>query len=301
MQNKNFGFFFTVLVVFLFVFALISFGGDFTGNAIKRSPAPKPQCNDKIDNDVDSTIDYGGFKTYPPDTDCSSAQDNTECRIACNTASNCGTNGFGASYCFNDDKYADYTTYNCNSPGTCGAYCTNNINPTLLEDCQATNPNGYCQGGQCVNPSNTTVPNSCTETDTGQDLGVQGTTTGYLSGFSYSKTDYCLTTSSVKEYWCVGDLSYEQNFNCPSGTTCISGACVSTQTNSCTDSDGGFNTIVKGTVSGQQNGAPYSFTDYCVGSTSIHEYYCVGGAPNGFDQVCQGNTTNICSNGACGS
>ena len=285
------------------MFALLSFSEDLTGNAVRRlrSPAIKTQCSDKVDNDLDSRIDYTGYRSYPPDSDCSSQSDKTECGVACSSASNCGTNGWGASYCFNNDKYSDYTTYNCNLPTTCGSYCTNGITPTQIEDCQAKDAKGYCQNGQCFlpAPSNNTIQNSCADSDGGQVLTLKGTASGYLNSFSYSKTDYCLTSTSVHENWCVGDLSYEQNVNCPSGTSCSDGACISTQTNTCLDTDGGFNAYGQGTISGLQNNIPYSSTDYCASSTSIYEYYCISNTPSGFEQSCQGNATNICSNGAC--
>jgi len=45
---------------------------------------------------------------------------------------------------------------------------------------------------------------------------------------------------------------------------------------SCSDSDGGFNPKVKGTVSGYQDGIYYSYTDVCIDVRTLREYYCVG-------------------------
>jgi hypothetical protein len=68
---------------------------------------------------------------------------------------------------------------------------------------------------------------------------------------------------------------------------------------SCADSDGGFNTAVRGTVSGYDNGVPFNNTDYCTGNTSLVEYTCAG-AIHGYDPwATPANCTTSCSNGAC--
>jgi len=300
MKNKNNSkiFFIAIFVVLgtLIIFNIL--GDTLTGNAVSRAPAPKAQCNDKIDNDADNTIDYSGYRSFPPDPDCTSAQDNTECGVRCSSTSNCGTNSFGAKYCFNNDVYQDYTSYNCNLPGSCTSYCTNTVTPTSIQDCQATNPDGYCQNGQCYNPTGG-IPNSCNDTDGGQVLRVKGTSTGYYNGFSYSKTDYCMTDTSIREYWCVGNLNYEQNFNCQSGETCINGACVSSVNNYCGETDSGFDVITAGTTAGQANSVPFRFSDYCPTSTTLTEYYCNAGAYYQNTVSCLGNMSNLCSNGAC--
>ncbi len=67
----------------------------------------------------------------------------------------------------------------------------------------------------------------------------------------------------------------------------------------CSDTDGGFNIEVKGTVTGY-DGSPYNYTDYCVDSTHVMEYYCVGDHCNNFSAECWvNNQTAICVDGAC--
>ena len=72
---------------------------------------------------------------------------------------------------------------------------------------------------------------------------------------------------------------------------------TTTMPNSCTDTDHGFVEVIQGTVSGYQNGEPYSYTDFCFDMVRLNEYYCIGSisAPANSSVVC--NAT--CSNGAC--
>ncbi len=71
--------------------------------------------------------------------------------------------------------------------------------------------------------------------------------------------------------------------------------------NTCTDTDSGINKDVQGTVSGQLNGASYSYTDYCYASNStfLAEYYCSGGKAYTTSLNCAQNTTTMCSDGKC--
>lgn len=72
---------------------------------------------------------------------------------------------------------------------------------------------------------------------------------------------------------------------------------------SCSDSDSGNNYFVQGTVSGYQDHKPYSYTDYCVDSNVLKEYWCSGISPQSYNEDCSqipsNTTTYICQNGAC--
>ncbi|MEM7824972.1 MAG: endo alpha-1,4 polygalactosaminidase [Candidatus Aenigmatarchaeota archaeon] len=63
---------------------------------------------------------------------------------------------------------------------------------------------------------------------------------------------------------------------------------------SCSDTDGGINTNLKGTVSGYYHGRSYNYTDYCINNI-INEYYCDGNRW----RVGQYNCPYGCSNGMC--
>ncbi|HLC56415.1 MAG TPA: hypothetical protein VJJ23_04220 [Candidatus Nanoarchaeia archaeon] len=94
----------------------------------------------------------------------------------------------------------------------------------------------------------------------------------------------------------------------PSDTGCSS-ATDNTEaiSNSCSDSDGGFNQIIQGTASGYANEFPYSSTDFCIinsnGSINnlLHEFWCSGTIVIETEFTCgtSGNLTGICSNGKC--
>ncbi len=92
-------------------------------------------------------------------------------------------------------------------------------------------------------------------------------------------------------------------------SSCVSdcGACSTTTTipNSCSDTDGGWNVNLKGTVSGYYGGSPYSLSDFCLPSnttvTMLNEYYCSGGRYYSGTWNCANvnATTTACVDGAC--
>ena len=68
--------------------------------------------------------------------------------------------------------------------------------------------------------------------------------------------------------------------------------------NSCTDTDGGFNTLVKGSVFGYLGGDFYNYTDYCTDNLTVKEYYCWNDQPYNANMPCL-NMTTCCSDGKC--
>jgi len=69
---------------------------------------------------------------------------------------------------------------------------------------------------------------------------------------------------------------------------------------SCSDTDGGFNEYVQGTVYGIDEGQNYTHTDYCASGTNLMEYYCIGIQWLNWETECMvGNQTGTCVNGAC--
>ena len=238
---------------------------------------PKPECDDKIDNDGDGNIDYKGG-----DTGCDSKSDNDEtdcgdgvceggetsgsCPADCgepdscndtdggnvitvfgttsgyynNTPysnddycvdngtineyycsgnyeqsqqQSCGTDFYGSNYCNDSSVYRDYTDYYCSS-----GECDSTVTPELVETCVEPEE---CVGGECV------IPNSCSDTDSGQNVAVQGTASGYFNEFYYNDTDFCLDNSTIVEFYCIGDYEYNATYYCWEWnlTTCSSGAC----------------------------------------------------------------------------
>jgi len=68
-----------------------------------------------------------------------------------------------------------------------------------------------------------------------------------------------------------------------------------TATPSCTDSDGGINYYVKGTVRYFDGAGYYNYSDYCFSSTGLYERYCSGNYVYGTTYYCPYG----CSDGAC--
>ncbi|MBU2559946.1 hypothetical protein KKA03_03535 [archaeon] len=233
----------------------------------------KPECNDKIDNDGDGAVDMA-------DAGCDKRGDNDE--------SNCG--------------------------------------------------DGVCEGGEDTGscPADCGPADSCSDTDGGYNIMVLGTTSGYLNQVPYSNDDYCIDADNTNEYYCMGDYEASQQQSCGPDENylpycvgdsvyhdyidrfCASGACSNTTTpalietcefgcsagaclpqpDSCSDTDGGWNTELFGTISGYQNGTQYGFDEVCLDSTMLLEYYCNGGSAESYVWDCV-NMTTSCVNGAC--
>jgi len=56
--------------------------------------------------------------------------------------------------------------------------------------------------------------NSCSDTDSGINLLTRGTVSGIYNGASYLKTDYCIDSTTLKEYYCNSRLRAEINKDC---------------------------------------------------------------------------------------
>jgi hypothetical protein len=69
-------------------------------------------------------------------------------------------------------------------------------------------------------------PNTCTDTDGGQNLLVNGTTYGWYNNQQYTYMDVCNNAFNITEYYCVGTNANYNVTQCPSGRTCSSGKCV---------------------------------------------------------------------------
>jgi hypothetical protein len=69
--------------------------------------------------------------------------------------------------------------------------------------------------------ANTYIPitATCTDTDGGENIYEKGTTCSTLC-----KTDVCLSSTSLKEYYCNGDAMVSKIINCANG--CVDGACA---------------------------------------------------------------------------
>jgi hypothetical protein len=177
---------------------------------------------------------------------------------------------------------------------------------------------------------------SCSDTDGGINLPVQGTVSGYYNKVPYSNTDSCVDSGNVLEYYCTGDYAYNSQNSCGtdgyqgsnyclSGNiyrnytdySCATGACGSSITpmlqqtcqygctagtcnnppNNCSDTDGGMITAVFGTITGYNSGSWFEYNDSCVSSSIINERYCSGVWAGQRNLNCTINTS--CISGAC--
>ena len=86
------------------------------------------------------------------------------------------------------------------------------------------------------------------------------------------------------------------NSDCVSGTSCKNGVC-SNPPQTCTDSDGGSNSLVRGTVTITASNGTTTYTDICSTGTSVYEYFCSGNAVSSGSVSCAAGYS--CSNGAC--
>lgn len=137
---------------------------------------------------------------------------------------------------------------------------------------------------------------ACTDTDGGKNAALKGTVT--TSGKTY--TDYCLSSTKVKEYYCNKNSASSVSQNCPSGTACTAGECKATPTPSpsaspspnatvspspsstptpsptvsCSDSDNsaGFPNYLA--TLGTCTDSAGSYQDASFDSLSVTEYYC---------------------------
>lgn len=160
----------------------------------------KPMCMDKIDNDGD------GYTDWPSDPGCDSKQDRSELNadVECDD----GNDNDG-------DNDIDYNDAGCTGP-------TDNDETNCGDS--------VCEGGEvcdvCVADCGTC--DSCSDTDGGIVILVQGTVSGNYSGQPYSYDDYCLDGLNLVEYYCGSTRAYNMTLSCSGNetTNCSSGACV---------------------------------------------------------------------------
>ena len=143
----------------VFVLFLSGCGTTITGEA----GGTKPQCSDGKDNDQDGFCDYLTQGTRcrdgstPGDSACTSKTDNTECTIACTSASNCGTDGWtGSPSCGADGNvHRLWISYTCTAPGTCSAKCSSQTTDKVYQQCSK-----GCLNGQCLTGDGNTTNSS---------------------------------------------------------------------------------------------------------------------------------------------
>ena len=227
------------LVVLAAVFVI----GILIGTLVIAGPRAPAQCQDGLDNDGDTRIDY------PNDPGCTSKRDNNE---------------RGTAQCDDGiDNDADTRTDYPNDPGCSSpsdtsesgtAQCddgVDNVDADTLRDypndagcvsltdsseidgqCDDTYENDgdgfidYPGDPECNNFGD--LEYDCTDTDGGQVYGTQGTVSGSFGGVPFSDTDFCMDATTLKEFYCFYK-SASTTVNCAGNSTatqCVNGACV---------------------------------------------------------------------------
>jgi hypothetical protein len=102
--------------------------------------------------------------------------------------------------------------------------------------------------------------------------------------------DYCVSSSSVKKYYCDGNSMKEVTRNCPTGYGCENGVCIrKVLCNGPTSVD-----IYTKKVTYYEDG---SYSDYCISDSSVIKYYCDGNLMREVTRNCPSGY--VCSDGSC--
>jgi|GEM_PF-1322077 len=141
------------------------------------------------------------------------------------------------------------------------------------------------------------VSAECSETDSGKDTMIKGTTT-LASGSQFE--DSCTDESTVMEFYCSNDVAEYENIPCPVGYQCTDGACVEVTgdaTEACTDTEPTPSVYSSGTVSVTDATGAMTYSDICIDVNTVKEYSCDGTSLSTEDIACPGGYT--CLDGAC--
>ncbi len=116
----------------------------------------------------------------------------------------------------------------------------------------------------------------------------------------YSDQYLCFDYSNYYSYLLKNE-TYSDSFNQMNITVLDmneSGALVKiTKWPTCADTDGGSNIYTKGTVNATNSSGTYSYTDYCISSSHVKEYYCQNNQALSTNAYCSKGCSNY--NGAC--
>ena len=156
----------------------------------------------------------------------------------------------------------------------------------IIEKIRPTGKATYQTGNECTDTDRIDYPDELQEN-------VMGRTYGTEWGNAFDKTDECVTSNILREYYCAstGEVGASQ-YTCAYG--CREGKCL---VGECTDTDQSrYNYNITGRVYGTAYGAAFDHTDECVSSNILREYYCASNGDSSADAyTCQYG----CNNGKC--
>jgi len=158
-------------------------------------------------------------------------------------------------------------------------------------------------------PTPTPAPRLCPETDAGQDPDHKGITSGVYQAVDGNWPDYCYDSYQVFEFYCPAEGQVSSYiYRCPTG--CNGGQCAASPAPSptynfppdqCTDTDGGLDHSVKGTVYGRNKltGIFKTEIDRCDGPRLLIEEFCDPYSANAEFQSSLYECPYGCADGAC--
>jgi|GEM_PF-4127868 len=171
------------------------------------------------------------------------------------------------------------------------------------------NPLGNPMQDNAQSPAN--AAGACSERmDVGKDYYKRGIVSIAQKWTSKSYGDSCAADNkTLTEYWCAGPTTLgKETYVCPE--SCIKGACNGTNPNPptaevCSETDGGMNFTVKGTMTWYVNQEKKNSTDSCLDAQraptasgpTLFELFCKDGKNSATSYTCP----NGCVDGACAS
>lgn len=198
----------------------------------------KPECNDRKDNDGDGKIDLqdagcanrgDNDETNCGDGVCEGGETSSSCPADCGPANSCtdtdggivpNTVGTTSGY-YNGFQYS-HTDYCTDARTVKEYYCSGAAELNVQQACVYGCTNGAC------NPA---PADSCSDTDGGYVLNVQGTVSGYQNGEPFNHLDWCTDPVNIAEGTCFGSggtAPFFYNVSCAISnfTACLNGACA---------------------------------------------------------------------------
>jgi hypothetical protein len=142
-------------------------------------------------------------------------------------------------------------------------------------------------------------PGNCTDSDGGLETREEGVT----SNDSFSERDVCISSSSVREFYCDNGKVVSLEMNCSADYECDNGECSLESDSSspnggpsapaCNDSDGGQESSIDGRVILGTS----EYYDQCIDTTTVLEYYCEDNEVESVELSCLSN--QVCVDARC--
>ena len=227
-------------------------------------------------------------KTCTQNQTCSEG-DCTTVTVACNTDSNCGTNGFtGNAFCQDGNVFRNFTTYVCNNHGTAQSFCSNSTTAQLTKACGT---NQACNNGSCASQNIACGSNS--------DCGSNG-----LTGNAFCQDNnvyknfitYSCNNPGTNLSYCSSSLTPQLTKTCSPTQTCTNGSCTTVSIACRNNSECGANGYI-GSPFCQGNSVYKNYIINTCNNPGTTQSYCSNSSLPQLTRTCTQNQT--CSSGSC--